>query len=225
MSFPSDLISPPQNTSMKPVIPPHRQPVAPPKVDASNGKNVGNDRTQVIKIIWCICIYIYMYTEYTIIYIWCVFIYIYLWYIYIYMNLSRDIFGNQRETQWALDLAAGSGAEHLVPAWTVAARNTEEAMTMLEEILAYTLWYIYIYDTVYIIDLKLRSVQICFLIQRRNWLMCSCFRWRIDMDFLIGKVAPTPPQATNQSSKLSFTRKTTEFTLKRLKTKCLPKTG
>jgi hypothetical protein len=45
------------------------------------------------------------------------------------------------------------------------------------------------------------------------------------MDFLIGKVAPTPPQATNQSSKLSFTRKTTEFTLKRLKTKCLPKTG
>ena len=80
-------------------------------------------------------VYIYMYTEYTIIYIyiWCVFIYIYISMIYIYMNLSRDIFGNQRETQWALDLAAGSGAEHLVPAWTVAARNTEEAMTMLEK--------------------------------------------------------------------------------------------
>ena len=33
-------------------------PVAPPKIDASNGKNVGNDRTQVIKIIWCIHTYI-----------------------------------------------------------------------------------------------------------------------------------------------------------------------
>ena len=35
-------------------------PVAPPKIDASNGKNVGNDRTQVIKIIWCIHTYIYI---------------------------------------------------------------------------------------------------------------------------------------------------------------------
>ena len=131
MSFPSDLISPPQNTSMKPVIPPHRQPVAPPKVDASNGKNVGNDRTQVIKIIWCICIYICILNIQ--LYKYGVYLYIYIYDIYIYMNLSRDIFGNQRETQWALDLAAGSGAEHLVPAWTVAARNTEEAMTMLEK--------------------------------------------------------------------------------------------
>ena len=140
MSFPSDLISPPQNTSMKPVIPPHRQPVAPPKVDASNGKNVGNDRTQVIKIIWCICIYICILNIQ--LYIYGVYLYIYISMIYIYEFIAGHLWKSEGNS-------VGLGLGSRLRCWTSCScldrcgekygGSDDDAW----EILAYTLWYIY----------------------------------------------------------------------------------